>query len=50
VIDGGQTDTARIRIWNTATNVTVYDNEYPKPDGADPTTVTSGGNIVVHDK
>jgi hypothetical protein len=50
VIDGGQTDTARIRIWNTATNVTVYDNEAPKPDNADPTTVTAGGNIVVHDK
>jgi uncharacterized repeat protein (TIGR01451 family) len=50
VIDGGQTDTARIRIWNKTTNVTVYDNEYPKPDNADPTTVTAGGNIVVHDK
>ncbi|MEO5939611.1 MAG: hypothetical protein ABIZ72_01810, partial [Candidatus Limnocylindrales bacterium] len=50
VIDGGQTDTARIRIWNTSTGVTVYDNEYPNPDSANPTTVTAGGNIVVHDK
>jgi hypothetical protein len=30
--------------------VTVYDNEYPKPDNSDPTTITAGGNIVVHDK
>ena len=50
VIDGGQTDTARIRIWNKTTGITVYDNEYPKPDNADPTTITAGGNIVVHDK
>ncbi|HEX2754371.1 MAG TPA: hypothetical protein VHM48_02850, partial [Candidatus Limnocylindrales bacterium] len=50
VIDGGQTDTARIRIWNTLTGATVYDNEYPKPDSANPTTITAGGNIVVHDK
>ena len=49
VIDGGQTDTAD-RIWDKATDVTIYDNEFPKPDNANPTTVTDGGNIVVHDK
>jgi hypothetical protein len=57
VTDGGQIDTARIRVWNIATGVTVYDNEFdPRVPGnpttitTNPTTVTAGGNIVVHDK
>jgi hypothetical protein len=55
VVDGGQTDYARVKIWNKATMAVIYDNEYvpgpnPYPDPSNPTTVTAGGNIVVHDK
>jgi uncharacterized repeat protein (TIGR01451 family) len=50
VIDGGNTDTARIKIWNKSTNAVVFSNEPAAADSANPTTVTAGGNIVVHDK
>ena len=48
VIDGGNTDTFRIKIWDKATMVVVFDSEPGQPDTWDPTVVTSGGNIVVH--
>jgi len=48
--DGGSNDTFRIRIWNKATGLTVYDNEYGVADNVSPTTVAAGGNIVIHAK
>jgi hypothetical protein len=52
VIDGGQTDTARIKIWDKSIgpSAIIYDNEFNLPDNTNPTTVTAGGNIVVHSK
>ena len=51
VIDKGNTDTFRIRIWNkNAGNAVVYDNEPTLADSTNPTTITSGGNIVIHAK
>jgi Leucine-rich repeat (LRR) protein len=45
---GGGSDKFRIKIWDKATDVVVYDNELGAPDDADPTTVIGGGSIVIH--
>src|SRR2546430_10064247 len=44
-LNGGKaSDTFRLKIWNTLTGVTVYDNQLGAPDSAIPTTVLGGGN------
>jgi PKD repeat protein len=54
--DGGNKgdDKFRIKIWDRSNNdAIVYDNQAgsnDKSDSADPTTVLSGGNIVIHSK
>jgi hypothetical protein len=48
VIDNGNVDWFRIRIWNKTTGTTVYDNVPGQPDGVDPITLAQGGNIVIH--
>ena len=47
----GTPDKFRIKIWDkgAADNV-VYDNQIDAADGADPTTVIGGGQIVIHKK
>ncbi len=52
-IDGGnlnpkQPDRFRIKIWDKATGTVVYDNQLGAADSVDPTTVISGGSIVIH--
>ena len=47
---GGGVDKFRIKIWQTADNVVVYDNELAVGDDAAPTTAIGGGSIVVHGK
>lgn len=42
------TDTIRIKIWETATSLVVYDNQIGAPDNAIPTTSLTNGNIKVH--
>jgi len=44
---GDGQDKFRIRIWNETDGV-IYDNQLNAPDGSDPTTVLSGGNIAIH--
>ena len=48
--NGNFPDKFRIKIWDAATGTVVYDNNLGADDNADPTTVISGGNIVVHTK
>ena len=50
MIDGGNNDKFRIKIWDKATMTVVYDSEPGQGDTWDPTTTTGGGNIVVHNK
>ena len=50
VAGGGGTDKFRMKIWDTATGVVVYDNQMGTSDSGDPTTVISGGSIVIHAK
>ena len=45
---GGGQDKFRIRIWNNAGGGLVYDNQLNAPDTAEPTTILSGGQIVIH--
>ena len=40
-------DRFRIKIWSES-NTLIYDNQLNAPDGADPTTVLSGGSIRIH--
>ena len=47
---GGGTDKFRIKIWEKATEALVYDNQLNAPDTDEPTTVISGGSIVIHTK
>ncbi|WP_345270304.1 choice-of-anchor Q domain-containing protein [Nibrella viscosa] len=42
-------DRFRIKIWQTSSNQTVYDNQYGADDTADPSTQIGGGSIVIHD-
>jgi len=46
---GGGDDKFRIKIWEKATDVVVYDNQTGDGDGAPITTVVGGGSIVIHD-
>ena len=53
VIDGdmntkGSPDKFRIKIWNTATGVVVYDNQKGADDNVEATTSIGGGTIVIH--
>ena len=49
MIDGGQNDKFRIRIWDKNNgNALIYDNEVGSSDSTDPTTPANGGNIDVH--
>jgi hypothetical protein len=45
---GGGVDRFRIKIWNKATGVVVYDNQVGAPDDATPSTALGGGSIVIH--
>ena len=45
----GSTDRFRIKIWDTATNVVVYDNLVNAVDSAAPQAI-AGGSIVIHAK
>jgi hypothetical protein len=48
VTDGGGVDKFRIRIWDKTTGTTIFDTQWPQPDSAPPSTVSAGGNIVIH--
>ena len=51
MIDKGNTDYFRIQIWNKTSGATLYDNMPQRCDlrrRSDPTTLTPGGNIVIH--
>ncbi len=45
---GDGDDYFRIKIWDPATGVVVYDNHPTLPDNADPVVVIKGGSIVIH--
>ena len=45
---GGGVDKIRIKIWNSATGVVVYDTQPGAPDTADPTTALGGGRVTIH--
>jgi hypothetical protein len=45
---GGGQDKFRIKIWNNSDGVVIYDNQMGASDGADPSTVIGGGQIVIH--
>jgi hypothetical protein len=45
---GGGVDRFRLKIWDRATGVVVYDNQLGAPDDADPSTAIGGGSIVIH--
>ena len=44
---GGGLDKFRIKIWDKATGMIVYDNLMGADDGADPTTVVTHGSIRI---
>jgi hypothetical protein len=50
-IDGqlgsSEPDRLRIRVWESASGLLVYDNQRGAPDGAEPTSVLGGGSITV---
>jgi len=49
VIDNGNTDYFRIKIWDKANPSNIrYDNMPAAIDGVDPITLSQGGNIVIH--
>jgi PKD repeat protein len=45
---GGGLDKVRIKIWDKASGMVVYDNQIGAGDDESPTTVIGGGSIVVH--
>jgi hypothetical protein len=45
---GGGADTFRLKVWNKATGISIYDNQLGVSDTADPTTALGGGSIVIH--
>ena len=45
---GGTVDKFRIKIWNKATGIVVYDNGLAAGDDTDPPTALGGGNIKIH--
>jgi hypothetical protein len=44
---GGKTDKFRMKVWERATGVIVYDNQYGNPDSSAATTVLGGGSIMI---
>jgi hypothetical protein len=44
---GGGTDKFRIKIWDIASSVIVYDNQMGATDSATPSTVIGGGSIQI---
>jgi hypothetical protein len=46
--EDGDPDKFRIKIWERASEVVVYDNQLGAAEDADPTTILGGGSIVVH--
>ena len=46
-IGSSETDRLRIRIWDGASGLLVYDNERGAAEGADPASVLGGGSIAV---
>ena len=44
----GEPDTFRIKIWDKATGMVIYDNNMGRGDGAPATTELGGGSIVIH--
>jgi hypothetical protein len=44
----GSPDTFRIKIWDKASGITVYDNQPLASDTDDPTTALGGGSIQIH--
>jgi len=48
VSGGGGVDKFRIKIWDKATGMVVYDNQLGAADTADPTMSLGGGSITVH--
>ncbi len=50
VTGGGGIDKFRIKIWETATEAIIYDNQMGAADDAGATTALGGGSIVIHAK
>jgi hypothetical protein len=48
LIDKGNTDYVRIKIWNKTTSAVIYDSMPGATDGNEPVTLTQGGNLVIH--
>jgi hypothetical protein len=48
VSGGGGVDMFRIKIWDKASGLIVYDNNIGNDDNAIPSTALSGGSIVIH--
>jgi hypothetical protein len=48
VIKGDGIDKFRITIWDKESGNTIYDNEIGAADDAEPSTVISGGSIIIH--
>ena len=44
----GDDDTFRIKIWDSSTEIVVYDNQLGDDDNSDATLSISGGSIIVH--
>lgn len=49
-LGGGEPDRFRMKIWNKATGVVVYDNQIGEADDSAAKLAISGGNILVHRK
>jgi len=47
---GGGVDKFRIKIWDSATEQIVYDNQMGEVDNGDAATALGGGSIVIHTK
>jgi PKD repeat protein len=47
-LKGGDPDTFRMRIWDKATGVVIYDNQLGSGNGAAASTALGGGSIVIH--
>jgi PKD repeat protein len=45
---GDKVDRIRMKVWDPATGVLVYDNQVGSTDDAAPTTALTGGSIVIH--
>ena len=45
---GSNPDRFRVKIWDRATSVVVYDNQFGQPEDSDASTDLGGGSIVVH--